>query len=287
MASNVEKTYQERILSVLIYIQNHLDDSLSLEKLAEIAHFSPYHFHRIFTACAGESVKSYLRRLRLERATRDLIFTELSLTLISERAGYDTQQSFHRAFKEMYNTTPTEFRVSKQAAFLSGIKNKEIQKSQPTVAIKKVEPMQVAFVRHIGEYSTILQSWFTLANAVGIAHISSDQTKKISIPYDHHDLTPLDKLRYDACVSIDALKNFKPSGQVGVQEIHGGKYAVIMHYGPLEKIESTYEVLFGLWLPTSGYEPDDFPNFILHHTIPLSIEQDKVISEIYLPIKKV
>lgn len=287
MVSNVEKTYQERILNVLIYIQNHLDDPLSLAKLAEIAHFSPYHFHHIFTVCTGESVKSYLRRLRLDRATRDLMFTSLSLTQISERAGYDTQQSFHRAFKEAYGATPNEFRETKPESLLGDIKSMLLEKTQSIVTIKKVEPIQVAFVRHIGDYSTILESWFVLANEVGVAHISSDHTKKISIPYDHAQLTSADKLRYDACVSIDSLENFKPSGQIGVQMIHGGKYAAITHRGPLENIDMTYGALFGLWLPTSGYEPDDFPNFILHHNIPININQDAIISEIYLPIKKV
>ena len=79
MASHVEQTYQERILKVLVHIQNHLDDELSLEELASVAYFSPFHFHRIFTALTGESIKSYVRRLRLERATRDLAFSELSL----------------------------------------------------------------------------------------------------------------------------------------------------------------------------------------------------------------
>ena len=58
--------YQERMLRVLIYIQNHLDHGPTLNELAELAHFSPFHFHRIFRGMVGESLKAYVRRLRLE-----------------------------------------------------------------------------------------------------------------------------------------------------------------------------------------------------------------------------
>lgn len=285
MAANSEKSYQERILTVLIYIQNHLDDALSLELLADVAHFSPYHFHRIFTANTGESVKSYLRRLRLERATRDLLLTELPLVQISERAGYDTQQSFHRAFKEMYNTTPTEFRNKKQAAFIQSVEKTQVNAPMPEVIIQKLEPITVAFVRRIGSYVNMLEPWLQLANAVGIQYLLSEKVKRISIPYDAAEITPADKLRYDACVTLEGLPDFKPSGQIGIQTIHGGKYAVITHRGPIEEIESTYRILFGLWLPQSGYEPDDYPNFVLHCSTPFMTPAKSLVSEIYLPIK--
>ena len=282
MTINVEQTYQERILKVLVYIQNNLDSELSLEELAGVAFFSPFHFHRIFTTYTGESIKSYVRRLRLERATRDLSYTDLSLTKISERAGYDTQQSFHRAFKEVYHETPKNFRDH-----ASDDINKVSQNSfeKPSVQIKTIEAFRVAFVRHVGSYSEIMQTWHQLASEISLAHLLSKEATKISIAYDATETTPENKLRYDACITIDGLPNFKPKGKVGMQTIHGGKYAVISHHGALETIESTYIALFGLWLPQSGYEPSDHPNFILHRTNPIETSSDQLITDIYLPVK--
>jgi len=282
MTTNVEQTYQERILKVLVYIQNNLDSELSLEELASVAFFSPFHFHRIFTTHIGESIKSYVRRLRLERATRDLSYTDLTLTKISERAGYDTQQSFHRAFKEVYHATPKNFRdhASDDLSKISQHSHK-----MPSVQIKTTEPLRVAFVRHIGSYAEIMEAWHQLGSEIGLSHILSKETLKISIAYDTTETTPENKLRYDACVTIAGLSNFKPKGQVGVQTIHGGKYAVISHHGALETIESTYISLFGLWLPQSGYEPSDHPNYILHRTNPIETSADQLITDIYLPIK--
>ena len=72
--SELEQNYQERILKTLVYIQHHLNEELSLEKLSAVANFSPFHFHRFFLAYTGEPLQSYVRRLRLERAAKESCF---------------------------------------------------------------------------------------------------------------------------------------------------------------------------------------------------------------------
>ncbi|HEX9419163.1 MAG TPA: AraC family transcriptional regulator, partial [Methylomirabilota bacterium] len=61
-----------RIDRVLTHLADHLDADLSVAELARIAHFLPYHFHRMFRAMTGESVATVVRRLRLETAGRAL-----------------------------------------------------------------------------------------------------------------------------------------------------------------------------------------------------------------------
>lgn len=285
MSSNVEQTYQKRILDVLIHIQNHLDDELTLEELAGIAFFSPYHFHRIFSAHTGESVQSYVRRLRLERATRDLSYTDLPIIEIAQRAGYDTQQSFHRAFKETYNNTPKSFRDKSQETMNQFPHANDAEEKAQIVTVKMIEPITVAFVRHVGSYAEIIETWLQLVLEVSMNHVTSEDTMKISIPHDSDEITPTDKLRYDACVTLNGLPNFKPKGHIGIQTLRGGKYAIITHHGPIESIESTYRILFGLWLPQSGYEPADHPNFILHRKMPYATPAEFLVTDIYLPLK--
>ena len=103
MKSETQQTYQERILKVLVYIQNHLDETLSLEELAGVAHFSPYHFHRIFRGMVGESLMEHVRRLRLERAAHRLKFTDSPVTRIAFEAGYETHEAFTRAFRALFD----------------------------------------------------------------------------------------------------------------------------------------------------------------------------------------
>ena len=62
------REYERRVNRVVDYIEAHLSDELPLEKLAAVAAFSPFHFHRVFAAITGETLSDFIRRIRLERA---------------------------------------------------------------------------------------------------------------------------------------------------------------------------------------------------------------------------
>ena len=68
MKQDTRQDYEGRMLRVLIHLQRNLDRSPSLEELAEVAHFSPYHFHRIFTALEGVPSRAQFRQVRNQSA---------------------------------------------------------------------------------------------------------------------------------------------------------------------------------------------------------------------------
>src|ERR1017187_9684083 len=111
MRHGTQESYQERILRVLVYIQTHLDDPLTLDDLAGVACFSPYHFHRIFRGLVGEPVAEHLRRLRLERAAGRLKFTDRQVIDIALDAGYDSHEAFTRAFRANFGRPPSIYRA--------------------------------------------------------------------------------------------------------------------------------------------------------------------------------
>jgi len=91
--------YQLRVGLAIQHLEQHLDDDLSLPELADVASFSPFHFHRIFRALTGEGVAERVRRLRLERAAARLRNTSRSILEIALEAGYQAHESFTRAFE--------------------------------------------------------------------------------------------------------------------------------------------------------------------------------------------
>lgn len=109
MKTKTQQEYEERILRVLIHIQTHLDHALDLAELASLAHFSPYHFHRIFRGMVGEPVKEHIRRLRLERAAFHLKATNQPVTQVAFDAGYETHEAFTRAFRAMFDESAVRF----------------------------------------------------------------------------------------------------------------------------------------------------------------------------------
>src|SRR5438132_3301311 len=108
--SKTEQAYKERVLRVLVYIQQHLDETIELDDLARVAHFSPFHFHRIFRGLVGESVMEHVRRLRLERAAHRLKFGDQPVTRLAFEAGFETLEAFSRAFRAMFGKAPSRFR---------------------------------------------------------------------------------------------------------------------------------------------------------------------------------
>ena len=108
---DTRRDYQDRVLRVLDHIGERLDDELSLDSLAEVAAFSPFHFHHVFRGLVGETVMDYVRRQRLERAWRNLAGdASLSVAQAALGAGYGAEESFIRAFKAQFSLTPGEAR---------------------------------------------------------------------------------------------------------------------------------------------------------------------------------
>ena len=106
----VQPAHHERIRHVERYIRDHIDEPLHRERLASEAGFSVPHFHRVFSACMGESIASYVRWVRLERAGRKLRMGAVDITEVALAAGYQTHAAFAKAFKQQYGYSPSEFR---------------------------------------------------------------------------------------------------------------------------------------------------------------------------------
>ena len=102
--------YYERIDAVKRYVCNHCDQPLNREVLAAVAGFSVPHFHRVFTACAGENIAGYVRRVRMERAGRKLRMGAVDITEVAHAAGYDSHAAVSKAFKQHFGLSPSEFR---------------------------------------------------------------------------------------------------------------------------------------------------------------------------------
>src|SRR5436305_14977102 len=94
------REYERRVNRVMDYVQAHLAEDLTLEKLAAVAAFSPFHFHRVFAAITGETLSDFIRRIRLERAASALgLLRDTSVLEIALRYGFSSAATFARAFK--------------------------------------------------------------------------------------------------------------------------------------------------------------------------------------------
>lgn len=111
MAQKYLVEYKARINAVMDHIHNNLHKPLSLKELAQVANFSPYHFHRIFSSIVGETLNNFIQRLRIEKAASMLIANpKKSITEIALDYGFSSSASFARLFKEMYGMSASLWR---------------------------------------------------------------------------------------------------------------------------------------------------------------------------------
>ena len=102
------------IKGMIDFIEDHLKEDINLSQLADAAGYSRYHLHRMFTALVGFPVHQYIRRRQLTEAAQKLLFTDDSILNIALDYGYESQQAFTLAFKEMYKRSPLAFRKRRE-----------------------------------------------------------------------------------------------------------------------------------------------------------------------------
>ncbi|MCB8976432.1 MAG: AraC family transcriptional regulator [Ardenticatenaceae bacterium] len=278
--------YQESITRVMLFIQARLDEVPSLEEIAAVAAFSPYHFHRLFTAYTGESLSTFIRRLRLERAANRLRQTFDPITDIALDAGYETPTNFGKAFRQQFGQTPTEFRDSKHVldtAVFRQSRTELLKIVKPNLV--NLEPQPVLFVRQTGPYGEASTAAFaTLMRFAYQNRLMHKNSQLLGIVHDSPDVTEAGHLRYDACLTVDAP--IEPEGEVGVQTLAGGRYAVFTHTGPYENFTATYRLIFSHWLPQSGERLREVPTFERYHNRdPRRTKPENLRTDIYLPLE--
>jgi len=280
------KDYQERINKVLVYISEHLDEKLELEKLAAMSNFSVFHFHRIFKAFLNEPLGAFVCRLRLDYAAKLLEFGTDPINEIAYRVGFDVPSSLNKAFRKRFGVAPAEFRETKKMLipfdFINLNNNGMELNLKPQ--IKEIKEKKVVYVQAIGQYADSAgQAWDQLCEFMKQEKLFTFGLETIGIGHDDPSVTEGDKLRYDACMTVK--KDVQPKGNVGVKVINGGKYAIFKYKGPYTNLEQVYNFIFKNWLPASGYELEDWPCFEKYVNNPEKHKPENYKTHIYVPLK--
>ena len=132
------------------------------------------------------------------------------------------------------------------------------------IEIRNIPPYRVAYMRHVGPYGEggrISALWASFERWIRTRDLVRPGLLTIGIGHDAPKIAPADKLRYDACVVVDP--SFRPDRFVNIAELPGGKYAVAAFEGTATQISEAWEQLWAVWLPASGYQPEDRPSLEL------------------------
>jgi AraC family transcriptional regulator len=275
--------YQERLGRVTAFIFDHLDDEIDLNRLADVACLSPYHWHRIYHAMNGETIAATVRRLRLHRAAGFLANTAMPIDAIAAKSGYSSTAAFTRAFSTDYGMPPAQYRKEgAHAQFLAQL-NETAAMATFDVTIQQIQPLRVAACDHTGSYMAIGKAFETLYGWFAVRQLLGPSTRSVGIYYDDPFSVAEDELRSRAGIVVDRAFTIEPP--LVETEIAGGRYAVLRHKGPYATMRAAYQWFYGPWLAQSGEEPADAPVFEAYLNSPQDTAPPDLLTDIYLPLR--
>ncbi|MCP4573459.1 MAG: AraC family transcriptional regulator [bacterium] len=301
--STTKLDYRKRISAAMNFISANLDRDLSLDEIAAEAAFSKFHFHRIFRIVVGETVAAYTKRLRLEFAANRLLADDRDdITTIAHECGFSSSQNFARAFKQRFDITPTEFRESKQGHKVSKDRNAAslaaryragdltttildpARRDAMNATVKEMPEHHVAYVRRLGPYGkeTCGAAFGALMQWAGPRGFAATGTM-LGVYWDNPEITPPEKCRVDACITVP--EGTQPEGEVALQTIAGGPYAVCGFEIVGDSFQQAWEDAFG-WLIENGQACADSPCYELYHNDGSRDPDGRWELDICIPLKR-
>lgn len=270
--------YRRRMHAVLEHIDRHLDEPLDLARLAAVANFSPYHFHRLFAAWMDERLGDYLSRRRLERAALMLSAQpRVPVLTVALNVGFGSGEAFARAFKAHFGASPSAWRTGPGARRKIDQAHRNVDQAHgpfhrqhgdshhPTaenpmnVRLITRAPVTVAYLRHTGAYGPGVAEFWMRTVAPWMDTHGLTGHARYGISHDDPSVTEPTRCRYDACVEVDAA--FEPTAPAQRTTLPGGRYAVMDFKGNVDEIGVAWARLLGEWLPSSRLQLDMRPSF--------------------------
>jgi AraC family transcriptional regulator len=279
-----ELDYRKRIERVINAISAAPAAPHRLDDLARLAHFSPFHFHRIYSAMVGESVAETARRMRLALAAHLLATTDRPVTEVAMEAGYESVQTFSRAFRSLTQVAPRTFRARRMrlSELVVGPRPINHGGTQMKVEIVERRPLNVWAFRHRGPMAEVQKTYNRLWQWQ-IDHGIAGHTKEaMGICYGDGEGDD-DGFRYYAAIEWE--EPVKSADGAERHEVPGGKYACYRLLGSYDGIPNAFGQLYGEWLPASGYVPDDRPGIEIYRNNPFDTPENELITDLLIPLK--
>lgn len=108
-----EESLYQSIETVLDYIEKKLKYKITLDDISDEVHISKYHLNRIFHSISRNRLMEYVRKRKLSSSTSELLETNFKISDISQEYGFEYEQSYIRAFENLFGITPSQFRIQR------------------------------------------------------------------------------------------------------------------------------------------------------------------------------
>lgn len=280
--------YLTQVQKGIDFIETHLDSNITLTQVACEAGLSQWHFQRIFKALSNETLKTYIRTRRLANALNKLLTSDHKIIDIAITAGFESQESFTRAFKKIFYMTPNEARkIGNKNLFLKKIEfsveylkhiNQNISLTPEIYEQRKVllVGIKTLFYSVDSEKNNIAKKLPSLWD-VFLTRMEEIKDRVPGIAYGVIQQTQdkTDLLEYYAVCEVTQL-DFLPKGMVSI-EIPASRYAKFTHKGNVKNIDNTVNYIYSSWLMQSGERHSYGPDLEIYGSEYDPVSEDSVV----------
>lgn len=275
----------------LLYIEQNLSSRITLEDIADAANYSQWYFHRLFRVLTGYCVNDYLRKRRLSEASHALLYTSKPIRQIASEYQFESQEAFTRSFSSVTQLSPGRFR--KQIAPLLKFPALSLDNSYKHLrtGVKHMKPQftNKAAFNVIGVFcranpsESLHKLWNDFSARVQEIPNVSDPHKAYQVCVMKDSDPEAEIFTFIAGMEVSEISQV-PEGMMAhsVPEAH---YAVFEHHGLLDTLHKTYEYIYAVWLPESGYEMADTDSLEVYDER-FKVGSPDSVYEIWVPLKK-
>ncbi|MCU7666120.1 GyrI-like domain-containing protein [Bacillus thuringiensis] len=277
------------------YIEDNLTHEIDFKAVAKIAYCSEYHFKRMFSFLAGISLSEYIRCRRLTLAAFELKNNNVKVIDIAIKYGYNSPDSFARAFQNLHGITPSEARSSSHSlkayspmTFQLSIQggnemNYRIEEKEPFRIIGITKRVPIVFN---GVNEEIASMWKSL-NPESIQTLKSlssiEPTGIISASTNFSEGRMEEKGELDHYIGVATTKDCPE--QFKQLEVAASTWAIFEAVGPFpDALQNVWGRIYSEWFPSSNYELAEGPEILWNEQKDISSPNFK--SEIWIPVLK-
>jgi AraC family transcriptional regulator len=281
----VNSTHGSPVERALWFIESHFGRDITLGQISEVACVSRYHMSRMFAVSMGIPVMRYLRARRLSVAARALVNGAPDILSVALDVGYGSHEAFTRAFREQFGLTPESVRAQ---GHLNNLRLTEAMKVEGTLLKglgARFEKGRVLLISGIGSRchcestASIAAQWQRFAPHIGnIAGQIGGRAYGVMCNFDEDG-------NFDYICGVEVKDFSQVSPDWTRVRIPAQDYAVFTHSDHISTIRSTWTTIWNRWLPDSGREVEDAPNFELYGEDFDSVSGRGLV-EIWLPLKR-
>lgn len=287
-----------RIQHAVDYIEERLQEPLSIADIASAAGFSVYHFHRLFHAVSGFTVQEYMRRRRLTEAAAMLQETEQSVLHIAVAFQYGSQEAFTRAFAACFGITPAKYR-QQDLQVVDPQPKMDLASFTPNIQgglhMVKPEILQLGAIKLMGRnYETSLTRETYFEDIPGFYRDFGARETFMQIPGRArpgfaygvgHSYREDGGFRFLIGEEVEAFPEAAAEAGIDLDclELPAGNYAAFKVDSAPELGQNTWKYIYGTWLPNSNYKRADGPDFEV--TDVMHSNPGRIRMTIYIPIR--